>query len=105
MKTIKIFISIILFLIIILFLTNPSYTKFQNFSKGIPIKGVYINTKELSNDFIFSIYVKEVAYTWNYNGEDKIGYIERTKYVGFLLNFFEFNKEKDQSQSGKVILK
>lgn len=92
-------------LIIISIVTNPSYTKFKNFSKDIPIKGVYINTKELSNEFVFSVYVKEVVFTWNDYGKNKIGYVERTKYIGLLSNFFEYSKEKDESQSNKIIQK
>lgn len=105
MKALKVCGIIIGILIIILIITNPSYTKFKNYSKDIPIKQVYINTKQLSNEFIYSVYIKETVYTWNAYGKDKIGYIERTKYIGILSNFFELSKQKDQSQYGQIIQK
>lgn len=107
MKTIKVSGVIIIIAIIILIVTNPSYTKFKNFYKDIPIKGIYVNTKQVSNEFIFSVYIKEVVFTQydEFEDIDQIRYIERTKYIGILSNFFELSKQKDKSQTGKIIEK
>jgi len=83
---------------IILIITNPSYSKFNNFIKEIPIVGTYTTAKKTFNGFIFSIYSKEIVYTYtegfSYNKKDEIiGSITTVKYLGVLSNFFKISEE------------
>lgn len=88
---------LILVVIIAFLITNPSYSKFNNYSKEIPLRGIYTYTKGTFNGFIFSIYSKEIVYTWSgdlyYHKEDEeIGSITTVKYLGILSNFFKISE-------------
>ena len=81
----------------ILLITNPSYTKFNNYSKETNFKYIHVRSKIVFNGFLFSIYTKEIAHTWgvhHYAEEERerIGNIETVKYLGILSNFFELSR-------------
>jgi|SRR5690348_14880782 len=97
MKRPKKSIIIIAIVIIILLITNPSYTKFDKFSKDFPVKNNHVNVERTLNLFLFSIYTKKIAHTWNQSFyKERIGNIETIKYLGILSNFFEIShNDKD----------
>lgn len=92
-------------LILIFLITNPSYNKFKQYSKDIPIEGVYFDTKELFNGFIFSIYSKEKVYTYSSfaKGDNIIGSITTIKYLGILSNFIKISEEAKKETSLKIL--
>ena len=100
----KIIISATAFIVILL-ITNPSYYKFNNFTKEIPVRGIYTNTKQTFNGFVFSIYSKEIIYTYSGVYYDKrnetIGSITTIKYLGILSNFFRISEEAKKA-TGKI---
>lgn len=83
-KKISILIAVI---IIILIITNPSYKKFQDYSKEFKVVGVYSTSKKTFEGFLFSIYTKQVAQVG-----DEHTHVFTLKYLGILSNFFEISR-------------
>ena len=95
----KYILTITVSLLIILIFSNPSFTKFKQYSNEIPLKNTYIIYRKTFNGFFFSLYTKEVAHTW---GNNKIGYIESINYLGILSNFTFLSSTKTTPLNAQV---
>ncbi|MDP4284108.1 MAG: hypothetical protein Q8891_06770 [Bacteroidota bacterium] len=77
-------------LMVILIITNPSYSSFKNYTKDFALLNVHTNTRTAFNGFIFSVYLEDIAKV----GEDNNIHITTVKYLGILSNFFELSRSR-----------
>ena len=89
-KTVLFFIGI---LIVILWVLNPSHTRFKEYTPGVnTTKQKYIY-KRTFNGIVFSVYERQLAHLV----DEQFQYDEPESYIGFLMNFFKYEKKQPQT--------
>ena len=77
--------QIVLIVLVLLFLLNPSLTNFKEYSQELTYKTRKVVFKRNFNGLIFSIYQKQV---FTIDDEEQINPEPPIKYFGFCMNFF-----------------
>lgn len=90
MKALKISIIILVVILIIMAITNPSYSSFKEYSSELTTTKRKSIIKRVKNYLIFSIYEKQVVSITGYNDYE---YAPKERYLGILMNFYPIKED------------